>query len=95
MAVQAYNIVQKGNKEPCTKYQEPASMNSLSQEVRLVCGKDGEIDAVRLFPSRAEVSRRLKFSAKAGRNNVIVSGLPRSLLTESVKYVVESIFPSL
>ncbi|KAF7422232.1 hypothetical protein PC9H_010388 [Pleurotus ostreatus] len=41
--------------------------------------------AVRLFPCRAEVSRRLKFSAKAGRNNVIVSGLPRSLLTESVK----------
>ncbi|KAL4257329.1 Conserved hypothetical protein CHP02231 [Pleurotus pulmonarius] len=59
-------------------------MIPLSQ-IRLVCGKDGKIDTVRLFPSRAEVSRRLNFNVKPGRNNIVISGLPRSLLTDSVK----------
>lgn len=53
--------------------------------IELTSATDSVIVGVRLYPSRAEVTRRYRLSVKTGLNQVKIGGLPRAFDTRSLR----------
>ncbi|KAF8148202.1 hypothetical protein B0H34DRAFT_833314 [Crassisporium funariophilum] len=51
----------------------------------LVSSEGSKITAVSLYSGRAEVTRLFKFDIKAGQNQILIKGLPRTLLENSLR----------
>jgi hypothetical protein len=53
--------------------------------VELESAINSEITGVAVYLDRAEVTRALRFSVKAGQNQVVISGLPNAMNHDSLR----------
>jgi hypothetical protein len=55
--------------------------------VELESAVDSKITGVSVYSDRAEVTRALRFPVKTGQNQIVISGLPKALNHDSLRYV--------
>jgi hypothetical protein len=63
---------------------EPRDTN----KIELVSIKDSHISGVRVYPANAEVTRVFRFDVKAGQNHISITGLPKCIVADSLRYAV-------
>ncbi len=61
------------------------------EDIELSAQFDSKITKVRLYTQCAEIVRVCKFKVDAGQNQVHLSGLPKVLDSESLRYAIMSL----
>jgi hypothetical protein len=68
-----------------TDFEHPPAFEPGPTAIELQSATDSKITAVSLYSTRAEITRLYKFAVKTGQNQVVVSGLPNVLESESLR----------